>query len=837
MQAQGKLQGHFERFTAHTGLSVQDLSGGGLLPSELRIEATAAHLPKAPQGELSFSLSRKKATVQGETRFAILPTRIAVEKARLSAPGLLGRGDVAWQPQRNALSAEWSMHADSLDWLQPFVRTRTSGRLSAEMSLEGTLLKPSGTASLEMSGLQTPWLEAETAKAEASFRDLTELSGTLSFTGSAIQAAGLRLEHASITAEGGQSLAELSLKAQGGYAGQDLGLDASAQVRHAPEDTRLLLPSGQLLLGEMQALWSEPISLHTKGSECSLDAPAVSIGGGRAKASLRWNEESLDGRISLSDLNLQSLPATALPKLEGLADLKLILAGSPGNPRLELQARMDRLRAVRPDMSEIPAFALSLKGDYAQGTVKAALNLQSQDMTSMQAELKLPLALSLSPFRLDLDRDELQGSMEARLDLGRAFEAFPLDAHRIDGQLQASLHLSGRLERPSVKGELSLQQGSYENLLTGTLISDIRLRSDFLGRRLAIRSLEATDGRKGRISGEGEITFDQLQDPAFDLNLRLDKAELVHLDYYSGQTSGSIRIRSRGKRLHLSGDLSLFPIELRIPQPKPKGMEGLTVVDVTEDAPDKEASRGSGAQPPSFADRLDLDLKVRIPGGCFVRGRGLDSEWKGDLAIHGTGASPLVSGSMDLIRGRLDFLGKRLQLEQGRITFLNTYPPEPVLDLTAVTKAKDIEVILRVEGPVRDLKLTFASEPPYPRDEILARFLFNRELSAITPLQAVKLALAIRTLTGSGQPGFMDKLRQSLQIDVLELESGQGEDAGPVVGVGKYLNENIFFKVEKGLEADTGRVSVEVDITPQVSVETQAGSVTQSFEVKWKYSY
>jgi autotransporter translocation and assembly factor TamB len=92
-------------------------------------------------------------------------------------------------------------------------------------------------------------------------------------------------------------------------------------------------------------------------------------------------------------------------------------------------------------------------------------------------------------------------------------------------------------------------------------------------------------------------------------------------------------------------------------------------------------------------------------------------------------------------------------------------------------------------------------------------------------------------LTGSGQPGFMDKLRQSLQIDVLEFESGQGEDAGPVVGVGKYLNESIFFKVEKGLEEDTGRVSVEVDITPQVSVETQAGSVTQSFEVKWKYSY
>ncbi len=836
LQAKGKVQGAFARFTAQSSLSIQGLAGGGLLPSRLGVEIQADQLPQAPQGNLSWSLERQETALQGEARFSALPDSLSLDRIAIRAPGLNGQGQLSWQPESRTFAADWDMQAEDLEWLQSFVRTRTSGRLSAAATLQGSIHQPFGRTSLELEGLETPWFAAAKAQAKARFQDLSQLAGSLSFTGSGIKRNDFAVDQVSIQAKGEQSQARFSLQAKG-KAEQAFIVDTSGRMRHTPGETQVLLPTGELSFGVLKAAWSQPISVLRENQKLSLAAPKVSLGGGRAQASLQWTKDSLQGSLSLADFNLKHLPLPSLPALDGRADAELEVSRSPEEPVIEIRTKMSELRALQPDIADIPAFTLAMQGRCQQGTAHLTLDMQSKEMSPVHAELQLPLSVSFAPWQFELGRDILQGSVEAGLNLDRIFAAFPVDAHRFGGQIKASLKLSGRLEDPSITGELDLNNGVYENLSTGTTVSDLTLECAFLGRRMAIRTLKATDGRKGSLSGQGQLVFENLKDPSFDCLLKLDKAELVSLDFFSGQTSGEIRLQSRGERLSLSGELSLFPVELRMPQAKPKGMEGLSVVELDQTGAEKKPPGPAAAAPPPLAKRIDLDLRVRIPGGCFVRGRGLDSEWKGNLLIQGTAASPQINGSMELIQGRLDFLGKRLRLEEGRITFLNEYPPQPVLDLRAATEAKDIKVILQVQGPVTDMDLTFNSEPPYPRDEILSRFLFNRELSAITPVQAVKLALAIRTLTGSGQPGLMDKLRQSLQIDVLELESGQSEGSGPVVGVGKYLNENIFFKVEKGVEAETGRVTVEVDITPNVSVETRAGSVTQSLEVKWKYSY
>jgi autotransporter translocation and assembly factor TamB len=57
------------------------------------------------------------------------------------------------------------------------------------------------------------------------------------------------------------------------------------------------------------------------------------------------------------------------------------------------------------------------------------------------------------------------------------------------------------------------------------------------------------------------------------------------------------------------------------------------------------------------------------------------------------------------------------------------------------------------------------------------------------------------------------------------------------VGAGKYLNEDVYFKVEKGLEENDGRVVVNIRLTPRISIETQAGSEHQGMFISWSYSY
>ena len=57
-----------------------------------------------------------------------------------------------------------------------------------------------------------------------------------------------------------------------------------------------------------------------------------------------------------------------------------------------------------------------------------------------------------------------------------------------------------------------------------------------------------------------------------------------------------------------------------------------------------------------------------IPGRLFVRGRGLDSEWNGKLALKGDLADPLVEGEIDVRRGHFDLLDRRFTIDRGAWT-------------------------------------------------------------------------------------------------------------------------------------------------------------------------
>ena len=106
------------------------------------------------------------------------------------------------------------------------------------------------------------------------------------------------------------------------------------------------------------------------------------------------------------------------------------------------------------------------------------------------------------------------------------------------------------------------------------------------------------------------------------------------------------------------------------------------------------------------------------------------------------------------------------------------------------------------------------------------------------PYQAVQLASAANTLTGGGGFDLLGQTRKILGIDQLEiknLEGGKGETA---ISAGKYLSENVYMEVEKGLGPKGGKGSVVWEITPNISVETEVGeNATIGGGVNWKWDY
>jgi len=231
---------------------------------------------------------------------------------------------------------------------------------------------------------------------------------------------------------------------------------------------------------------------------------------------------------------------------------------------------------------------------------------------------------------------------------------------------------------------------------------------------------------------------------------------------------------------------------------------------------------------------------VNLPNRIYVRGWGLDSEWKGKLKITGSSDEPTIVGSLSSIRGKVDFLNKRFDIVRGNITFYGGSPPMPNVDIVAESKATDITATIAFTGPASDPKMVLSSDPPLPSDEVLSKLLFGRSATDITPSQALQLAMIAKSLTGAGggQSDFMSRTRKFLGLDTLEFNSsGEGLSKGSL-GIGKYLTEGVRLDIEKGIGEGANKAAVEVEVTPNITVESEVGSdSTSGIGINWKYDY
>ncbi len=275
----------------------------------------------------------------------------------------------------------------------------------------------------------------------------------------------------------------------------------------------------------------------------------------------------------------------------------------------------------------------------------------------------------------------------------------------------------------------------------------------------------------------------------------------------------------------------------------------------------QQAGASAAPQDPPAAKpamRVALDAEIDIPGQAFVRGRGLDSEWRGKVKIAGTSDQPSIAGGLEVVHGNVNLLGKSFGIQRGTITFPGGLS-DPQLDVLAeaVTAAVTAQVILTGSASAPKLQLT--SQPQLPQDEILARVLFGKNAGQITPAQGLQLAYAASTLS-SGGPDVIDRLRRATGLDRLTLGTDADSNAlgppqvnrnatgnttsVPSVSGGKYIAPGVFVGVEEGADPNTGsstpttRSKVEIEITPQISAQSRMGADgSTEVGIGWKHDY
>lgn len=665
--------------------------------------------------------------------------------------------------------------------------------------------------------------------------DLAAGAGRFELRGRGLRRAGLALDDLTVLGEGGPRDLAVTLQAEGRWL-EDLAVTAAGRLGWAEGklDAELTRAEGRAL-GDSFRL-SAPARLTLGPDSVRLRALEAEVGPGRLSAAAAIDTETLSASLTLDKLPARLADLAVPLGLTGDVSAEAEIDG----PRAALEGRFSvegsGLRTAR--LAGAPASEVALSGTWRDGRLALDGRLRAAEAAEARLAAELPLRIRADDLAPELPSDQpIEGRLTWKGEAARLLAFMPLADHRFEGSGDIALALQGTLAAPRLDGRIALAGGEYESLETGALLKDLELRVELRDESARLARFSATDGGAGAISAQGRLAFAAEAGFPYELSAEIENFHLARRDDVTASVSGQVRLEGDAQAGRLSGALVTDRVEIGVIGALPPEVVALDVVEENGRVGTATAAETTTRRRAPYD--LALALTLEMPQEVFVRGRGLDSEWSGSLGIRGTAGAPLVSGEAVLVRGRLSVVGKPFDLVSGVIRLPKDAEPE--LDVVARHETGELTVTAKVTGALSQPEIALSSEPALPPDEMVSRVLFNKGVANLTAIEAAQLATALPELTGRGAGGLdvLGLARRMLGVDVLQIETVEGEKGpSPAVSAGKYVTEKVFLGVKQGATPESGAVGVEVELTPNISVEsevTRSGASKSGLKFKLDY--
>ncbi|MDB5368279.1 MAG: hypothetical protein JWM77_4206 [Rhodospirillales bacterium] len=631
-----------------------------------------------------------------------------------------------------------------------------------------------------------------------------------------------------------------------------LALDASGD---AGKPFQLALGAGLRMTQGARALSLTRLDGEVAGQKLALARTATLAQQGDGARldglSLRWGTAQLDasglvaGARVAAKASLRNLRVATLAEFGemrgagGVVEADLALDGARADPtgRLHFALRdLNLAAALRPDAKPLQ---VALDASLARRVVTLDGAATSPTGARLALTGRAPLLIDLQQNKFGLPQD---GALAMRLAGGGTLEdvadLLPIGEDRVEGRYDVDLRVDGTVARPLAGGRVAIANGRYVNQASGAELRDTQIELQGDREHLSLARFAGNDGNSGRVSASGAIDLAASPSPTLDFRLKLDGFRVAKRDDANVAADGELALTGSFAAARAAGTVTTRPeAELRIPEKLPSSVPTIEVIEI--DSRKGKRAPVTSAKKPVFTVALDVGLSV--PARAYVRGRGLDSEWKGDVKVTGSTAAPDVRGKLEVVRGHVALLGKDFNLTRGVIEFDGGAKVDPQLDVAAEATANDVTATALITGRASGPKITFTSTPPLPQDEVLARVLFGKNVGQISPIQGLQLAAAARELAGGGGPGFLDKIRQGIGLDRLDIGAGDANrTTGTTVSGGRYIADGVYVGVEQGTSGGAGtRARVEIEITPSINATSSvgAGQSGTGVGIEWKRDY
>ncbi|UTO28439.1 translocation/assembly module TamB domain-containing protein [Bartonella harrusi] len=536
----------------------------------------------------------------------------------------------------------------------------------------------------------------------------------------------------------------------------------------------------------------------------------------QAKGSISLEKNKLDLHVNLQDLSAHVVNSFIEKQaLEGTIIGKADIGGTIKDPSADFELSSQSFTAMTHKGPLL--INMHARGSYKKSIVHIE-NVQATGDKGLDLSINGPVSLKGSATKLNV-----KGTMPL------AFIDFLLakrGAH-VTGTARIDTTLQGILSQPQLLGNFSVANGSFFDSKTNLGLNNITIEGKLNGDHILLEKALASSSDGGKLSVSGRISNDLQPDLIFDLD---------HANYNDGSMvfatlSGKMTMTGHFlDNLIIGGDITVEKAEVLVPDHfqnakfldiKNKNLTK-SIKKTLERAEVKSSGQSRDASQESSSVML-LNMRINARNQFFVRGRGLDTELGGRINIAGPLNDVHPVGEFQMIRGRFDILSQRLNFDQGQASFSGNL--NPTVYFVANKNSGDIRVTVTVSGTIDDIDVHFSSQPNLPQDEVLARLIFNRSLSELSPFQIAQLAAAAAELAGASNTSLLNTLRSKIGLDDLDVIVDEKGNTG--LRVGRYIHNNIYLGFEAGSGGRT-KGTINLDISRHLKAKGAVGNEKNS---------
>lgn len=849
VKIRGKISGGFQDFSAQVNLSSQNLKLKTLDVKGLKVQLEATGLPQKPVGSIRVEGAVMDQPLNVDTDFAWSGKTLVLRKARAHLPGIDLRASLSLTPGLNLFSGALEGEITSMNILQDLagVDVRGTGRFRIKAGEPGEkeVKQAPITLDADFKDLRYQDYGMSTLEVRARIDDMKTVRGRASLKATDMPFGNSRIE-------------TFKLEATGALAGAEVTLETKGMAKTATEapfflTTKIFVKRTDLWQFRLDALKAgyedlkislrKPATVILGDGRIALDNLELKTDKGQLQVKGKLERENVEASVRITDLPLSLLEPFVGQDLSGRAEVSLELSGPLADPGMNVAVHIREYKIMGQDGTRPLLMNVKLHSRRDGDRLLADLELSGLGKTPFTANVSIPAHISLKPFAFDVNKTgKLEGKLQGKFNLAILQTLPAMTGQRLQGRVDVDLGIGGTLEKWDLNGGVIISDGRYENVDLGMLLDRIQGRLSAEGRVLKLTQLTATDGGSGTIALRGRTEID----PPFqtEIALTMKQATLLRKETLTVTAGGSLDVKGNKDRMDLTGEINLNRTEITIPKRFPPDVTVIPVSIINDPA----VASSKKPKPGDGGTMIQMDLGINIPGKFFVRGRGLDAEFKGRLKVQGPANNPVVRGTLNVVRGTFQCLSRTFNIVSGQIAFDGATPPVPYLNINTRVNAGEITARVDVSGPADAFKLKLASQPPLPQDEIMAQILFGQSVAKLNTFQALQLAYSVNELAGGYGPDVIGKTRNLLGLDRLGFsggdqdgknkDDGSDDSNGPSITLGKYVTDRVYVGIEQDLTNAKQDVIVEVNITPNFTVESKAGTKSGAgIGINWSYDY